>query len=186
MKKSTRLLLITFLMLALFVLLPCWLTWRAVRQERLNDELLHICWMNDTQSVKSLLDQGTDPNARSSHDSTRLSIAEWIRWRLGKWPKGAVGYFPTPLMGASMNGADSVVNLLLGRGADINARSEISGQTALTAAAAANHKDTVKLLLDRGADVHAKEKDGKTALQYAIQGKHADIIRLLQQADAKE
>ena len=42
--------------------------------------------------------------------------------------------------------------------------------------------NTVKLLLKSGADLHAKDKDGKTARDYATD---AEVIRLLDEAAAK-
>src|SRR5947209_2347263 len=52
--------------LALLVVLlgaPVLLTWRAVRQERLNSALFRAIRHNDTFSVSRLLSQGADPNA---------------------------------------------------------------------------------------------------------------------------
>lgn len=39
--------------------------------------------------------------------------------------------------------------------------------------------DTVKFLIEKGADVDAKNKKGKTALDWAKENKHSEIIKLL-------
>jgi ankyrin repeat protein len=45
--------------------------------------------------------------------------------------------------------------------------------------------EVVQALLAKGADVHARDKDGKTALDVAKAEKHADVKALLEQAAAK-
>ncbi|MFH1096665.1 MAG: ankyrin repeat domain-containing protein [Candidatus Desantisbacteria bacterium] len=43
----------------------------------------------------------------------------------------------------------------------------------------------VKSLIDKGAKVNAKDKDGLTALIFATQNGHTEIVRLLKQSGAK-
>lgn len=87
----------------------------------------------DIDSVKALLDSGTDVNEKGGggvlNDSNALSIA-------------------------SMQGHTAVVKLLLDRGANINTAHGNMGWTALSAAAYKGHTDTVKLLIDKGADIN--------------------------------
>jgi len=45
--------------------------------------------------------------------------------------------------------------------------------------------EIVRLLLERGADVEAKKNDGKTALQYAAQEGHDEIVKLLREHGSK-
>lgn len=59
-----------------------------------------------------------------------------------------------PLMIAAENGELTRVRELLGKGADVNARS--SGYTALMLAAAAGHLEVVKALLNAGADANVR------------------------------
>lgn len=44
----------------------------------------------------------------------------------------------------------------------------------------------VKLLLDQGANINAKDKDGKTPLDIAIDRKHDSILKYLKQAQLNE
>jgi ankyrin repeat protein len=54
-------------------------------------------------------------------------------------------------------------------------------QTALMLAAGAGHIDTVRELLRRGADVTRTDTQGETAVDYALEAGHQDIVTLLQQ-----
>src|SRR6476659_7437447 len=65
-------------------------------------------------------------------------------------------------MTAARAGNVDAVRLLLDRGADVNAREQYKGQTALMWAAAERHPAVVKLLLDRGADWKIRSFDRET------------------------
>jgi ankyrin repeat protein len=43
----------------------------------------------------------------------------------------------------------------------------------------AGHQETLRILLQNGADIHLRNKEGKSALEYAKDG---DILRMQQQA----
>jgi ankyrin repeat protein/membrane-associated phospholipid phosphatase len=83
---------------------------------------------------------------------------------------------------ASAYGHGKVVELLLERGIDFNAKYS-SEETSLVSAARMGHTDIVKLLLEHGADVDAKDSgdDGprETPLISASRRGHVDIVRLL-------
>ena len=96
----------------------------------------------------------------------------------------------TALMGAAVNGHTQTVQLLLEKGADVNAVIEKDyrigylekwqvGKTALIYAAANGHTKIVQLLLEKGADVNAKKYDGSTALMLAADNGHTKIVKLL-------
>jgi len=88
----------------------------------------------------------------------------------------------TPLVAAAQAGQYEAVQLLLGRGADINRRMK-RGQTALMFASYYGHTDLVRLLLTNGADVTA-DFEGDTALTWAKQKGHTEIADLLIAAGA--
>ena len=93
---------------------------------------------NDTQGIKTLLDEGTDLNEKSN-------ACVWNTYL------GAFSYPCTPLMHAAEMGHDEIIKLILDKGADINFK--VEGYTAIEWAVAngQDHRETVLLLLDRGA-----------------------------------
>jgi uncharacterized protein len=83
--------------------------------------------------------------------------------------------------------AAAASRLLIGAGADVNARSENSlSVLPIHSAVAANHDDVVAVLVDAGADVNARQSGGWTPLHGAAQnGSLASVERLLA-ADADQ
>ena len=80
---------------------------------------------------------------------------------------------------AAKTGNIEVVELLISKGADVNAKGD-GGLTPLSRAAKNGEKETAELLIAKGADVNAKTKRGDTPLDVAIllnQPEIADIIR---------
>ncbi len=80
------------------------------------------------------------------------------------------------LHNAAGRGDPAVVEALLAKGADVNAKDE-SGITALMWAS--GHLDVVQALLAEGADVNAKRNDGLTLLMQASQLGHLDVVQAL-------
>ena len=81
----------------------------------------------------------------------------------------------------------ATVKLLIGRGADVNAK-DPAGRTVLMLAA---HLDTlpaasVQALIDAGADVNAKATDGRTALDFALLRGRSPVTDVLLTAGPKE
>jgi ankyrin repeat protein len=86
-------------------------------------------------------------------------------------------YCWTPLVSAAAANQSEAVRLLLDRGADINKKLK-RGPTALMIASFHGDIEMVKLLLSNGADVNA-DCDGDTALRWAKQKGHPDVVNLL-------
>ncbi len=85
----------------------------------------------------------------------------------------------TPLMAIMPSKNAALVELLISKGADVNARSA-SGMTALMFAS--KYKagtQVVDLLLAHGADPEARTAKGVTALNYAVAAKDIDVVRML-------
>lgn len=78
-----------------------------------------------------------------------------------------------------------MIELLIARGADVNAKRGWADATPLHRAAGAGNYDVVELLVGKGVDVNAKDKLGKTAVNYAATAGHYRIVQLLVAKGAK-
>jgi ankyrin repeat protein len=88
----------------------------------------------------------------------------------------------TPLMWAAASGNTEVARLLLDSGAAVDRRAA-DGSTALMLASANGFTDIVRALVLKGADVTAA-KGGVRARQLALERGHAEVVTLLDQAEA--
>ncbi|GAB1312302.1 Ankyrin repeat-containing domain protein [Madurella fahalii] len=79
---------------------------------------------------------------------------------------------------AASEGYNDIVEILLEKGADVNAQGGYYG-TALQAAASEGDNDIVEILLEKGADVNAQGGEYGTALQAAAFGGDNDIVERL-------
>jgi ankyrin repeat protein len=84
-----------------------------------------------------------------------------------------------PIIYAAYQGNLDTVMQLIDEGADVNARDETNGQTALITASQGCQFEIVELLLDHGAEVDAIDNDGTTALMEASYKGDIAIMRLL-------
>ena len=76
-------------------------------------------------------------------------------------------------------GTKDVAELLLSKGADVNAKIG-DGRTPLHWAAYLGNKDVAELLLAEGADVNAKDMDGRTPFDWAALYERRDIVELME------
>lgn len=95
---------------------------------------------------------------------------------------------PQNISGLTAWGSPETVNTFLAKGGDINASTSAFGRTPLIFAASSDH-DTVpimKLLLEKGADPNLADKDGETALDWAMHRNDRARIELLKSHGAKD
>jgi Ankyrin repeats (3 copies) len=85
----------------------------------------------------------------------------------------------TPLSGASVGGHEEMVKFLITKGADLNRKDGISGESPLMSAAEMGQLGTLKVLLDGGANPCANDKEGHTAEGLARKYNHIDIAQYL-------
>jgi len=85
----------------------------------------------------------------------------------------------TALMWAAGNGYNDVVRLLLERGADPNATSDMAGYTALMCAATRGKKETMEILLEHGANAGLANKFNCTAEKIAREYNYTDAVEVL-------
>lgn len=84
----------------------------------------------------------------------------------------------TPLMACVVKGSNEILELLLQKGADPNL-TDSKGTTALMYAAQFQNIDAIKLLLKHKAEIQHKDKDGKTAFEFAVFTNNEEIINIL-------
>ncbi|MBI3894419.1 MAG: ankyrin repeat domain-containing protein [Acidobacteria bacterium] len=152
-----------------------------------NPPLIDAVKNKDQETVRSLLKQQADVNARQADGATALAWAAHqddletadLLIRAGADVNAANNYGATPLWLACSNGSAAMVEKLLKAGANPNS-ALLSGETGLMTTASIGSMDVLKLLVAHGVDVNAKEpREGQTALMWAVQEKHPEVVRML-------
>ncbi|KAH7205024.1 hypothetical protein BKA60DRAFT_656100 [Fusarium oxysporum] len=121
--------------------------------------------------VQLLLDKGADVSAQGGRYGNALQAASYNGNREG-------GKYSNALQAVSSKGNRDVVQLLLDKGADVNAWGGQYGN-ALQAASYNGNRDVIQLLLDKGADVNARGGWHGNALQAALNEGHQEVVQLL-------
>jgi ankyrin repeat protein len=89
----------------------------------------------------------------------------------------------TPLMLAAASGQLPIVELLMKKGSDVDARAlggeQTEGLTALMAAAMHGHVAIARYLIERGATIHFRTRAGYNALLLAASRGHLNTVNLL-------
>lgn len=139
--------------------------------------------------IDALLQRRARLNFRNRHGETALSIAAYM---------GNMGYVQRivdsgaelnffgwpPITYAAFNNHPEIVEYLIKKGADINAKTE-SGATALFLAARNGHIAVVKILLRYEADPTILDQNGETAVDVAMKGNFDEILTLLRDAGGR-
>lgn len=141
------------------------------------------------EMVEILLDAGADPTLENEREETAISLAfnngqaevmkvlmeEGVTFDLRE-----AGFAKSRLHEAAENGHQEVVQFLIQKDANINAKSS-TGATPLIFAAMNGHSETVDVLIEAGAKVNeeADHVEGNSALQAAAMKGHTDIVRNL-------
>lgn len=138
--------------------------------------LVTACARAHATLVSTLLEAGADANAApvgepvimtaartGSVDAVTALLARGANVNATETSKGQ-----TPLMWAAAENHESVVRVLLSKGADVRARST-TGFTALMLAARQGHLGAAKVLVESGADVNDRTPDGTPLLTLAVE-----------------
>lgn len=104
----------------------------------------------DIDKVKKFIEEGADVNAKDE---------------IGRVPLNFVKN-------------KAVAELLIAKGADVNARTK-DGSTLLHTMAWNGNKEMVELLLENGADVNANHNKGHTPLHFAVRTGNKEVVKLL-------
>jgi Ankyrin repeats (3 copies)/Ankyrin repeat len=104
----------------------------------------------------------------------------------GQSPDLEDSYGRTPLSYAAEKGHEAVVELLVEKGAELEAKDKDYGRTPLSWAAEKGHEAVVKLLLDKGAELEAKDYNyGQTPLIWAVEKGREAVVKLLLEKGAQ-
>ena len=121
----------------------------------------------------------------SIHDSAKDGNIEAVKQHLAAGADVNAGRSDgggTPLHFAAGWGHKEIAELLIAKGADVNAKSEgldMDGWTPLHCAAVFGKNEVVELLIAEGADINAKNRGGVTPLYDAAFKGHKEIAELL-------
>jgi uncharacterized protein len=148
-------------------------------------------------TIRSVLDEGMDPNARDSSGATLLHYAvlhnraDLVELLLEhkadvNAPVTAPGVETgaTPLIYAAVRENLPVTKLLIDRGAHVDA-SYRSGTTALHIAAGYGATELVRLLLQNAANPRGRARSGSSPLDVAARSGFRDIVALLLEAGSE-
>ena len=156
-------------------------------------QLVQAAEKGDLATVKTLLTSGVSINARGANGATALILAAFsgqvkacrylIEQGISVGAADDNGF--TALMTAceSKNASLELVDLLVTKGAKVNAKSGRNA-TALMAAAKLGHRTIVEYLLQHGASVDLQNNQGVNALIWAADQGHAQIVQVLLAAGA--
>ena len=159
-------------------------------------DIYEACAVGHLETIESFLQQKPDCINQYSHDgwtplhlaaffgyidSVKLLLEHGADTELKSKSNIAMGN--TPLHAAVASNRKGIVELLIKKGANVNARQTPGNFTPLHIASFGN-ADLVKLLISKGADVNARTDTGKTPLAIATQNNHKPIIDLLRKHGA--
>ncbi|KAJ7887644.1 ankyrin repeat-containing domain protein [Mycena olivaceomarginata] len=143
----------------------------ANAQDRKSKFVLHMALARRQDKIARLLiENGADVNVQGEHGGA-LTTAVW---------HGMESIIPMLLdRGADVNARDmrKITRLLIENGADVNVQGEHGG--ALTTALWHGMESIIPMLLDRGADVNARGGQSQFALHMALAQRHEKIARFL-------
>jgi len=124
-------------------------------KELLDNELLEAAKYGKAQTVKLLIEDGADINAKDKYGNT-------------------------PLIIAARDDRAEIVKILIENGAEVNAKNE-KGETPLYWVLCNDNTEIAKFLIEKGADVKAKSCFGYTPLDFA----NVDVLNFLKERKKK-
>ena len=148
----------------------------TMESETANEALFEAIKAGDADKIRSLLDDGADPNAsnkdreRPLHAALNAAKSRQLSRRLPTTRLDEIQMAITHDAGSVREACLEMLRVLLSRGADRNVPDE-NGNTPLHAAAEQGFPDAVRLLLKEGAARELRNADAKTARDLAMAAK---------------
>lgn len=153
--------------------------------DRIGTGLMIAAWEGNIPLMELFVARGADVNRSNAAGEQALLHAAWrgkldaVKWllehgaRLNREPMQW-----TALHYAVFAGHEEVAQYLIGRGADINARST-NGSSVLMMAVYEGHEALARKLVGMGADRSIRNDRGDGALEWAVKYKRTEIARVL-------
>jgi ankyrin repeat protein len=152
--------------------------------------LLVASYLGHSAVVQTLLLAGADIHARSEFNDSPLSCAahqgqtavvEALLWTIpGHGNPGEVHDIDRALYLAASNGFKDIVGILIDAGGTLEFRDISTGNTALITASQQGHAAVVSLLLYHGATASARNAQGVSAMEYALEKRYKTVACVLQ------
>ena len=151
-------------------------------------EFLEAAMRGDQSAVSALIERGIDVNVLDEEGRSALQLASFdghhevvtLLLKRGANVDHIDAKGRTALMFASTGPHLETVELLIKAGASLDAIDHEEHFTALMFAAAEGQTEVVKALLRAGADPDLRDVDGDSALTFASQNGHAEVVSLLE------
>src|SRR3989454_9987747 len=153
-----------------------------------DDDLLKAAQKNDLAKAQEILDRHPSllrmrtPNGTLVLTATFYGAADVVKMLLARTPEDALNLYEASTVGNARR-----LKTILGQSrVRVNESTAEEGFTPLGLAAFFGHPAAVKVLLEYGADVNLKppSRFANTAVDAAVSGDHADIVRILLAAGA--
>jgi ankyrin repeat protein len=125
--------------------------------------LLMLAAEGDFEIVRLLVERGADVSRKDDEGQTALMKA------VGSYKESSI----------------PVMNFLIDHGADVNAVNN-KGETALILAVKNWNAEKAGILVGKGSTISPKDKSGKSAWTYAVEGANQDLVELLEKAGASK
>lgn len=158
--------------------------------DRIGSGLMIGAWEGNIAMMELFVARGADVHKINRFGEQALQLAAWrgqmeaVRWLLDHGAQvNRDGDQWAALHYAVFAGRQEVAQLLMARGADVNARST-NGSTVLMMAAREGQEELAKILIAAGADPRPANERGETALTWAMRYGNLRIARLVTSAEA--
>jgi len=155
-----------------------WPVIRAIRQRRLDRQLVAAVRSGDVVSAAALLDHGADPNARDVPASTGVRLQDIWKTLLRRRLTGDESrYSPALLLAVELSDL-RMARCLLEHGASPNVRDH-AGATVLMDAIVDGSPDIADLLIEHGANIEALDRFRDTPLMWASYWAEDSVVKHL-------
>ena len=168
--------------------------------------LLQICWnylsLDEFEAGNRIVERRSDNTLKRLDLRTHFQRYYFLEYACQEWEEHAIAAYPAWIAPDSMErrildkmpalrdlwllraageGQEATVRELLDKGAGIDSRDDMFGQTPLSQAASSGHEAVVQLLLNKdGVNPDSKDDIGQTPLSQAASSGHKAVVQLLQ------